>query len=77
LPTTYDPQDWKEAIKVVSEWGEKISIGIIYRNDRPPVEDHFPVLGQKPLVGRGVGRVNPDGSMGILYLMPHSAPVFY
>jgi len=57
LPTTYDPQDWKEATKVASEWGDKIPIGIIYRNDLPPFEAHFPVLKQGPLVGRDVDRV--------------------
>ena len=57
LPTTYDPQDWKEAIKVASEWGDKIPIGIIYRNDLPPFEAHFPVLQQGPLIGRDVDQV--------------------
>ena len=57
LPTTYDPRDWKEATKVASEWGDKIPIGIIYRNDLPPFEAHFPVLKQGPLVGRDVDRV--------------------
>ncbi|UCG67103.1 MAG: 2-oxoacid:ferredoxin oxidoreductase subunit beta [Deltaproteobacteria bacterium] len=52
LPAEYDPTDWKAAIKVASEWGDRIPIGIIYRNDRLPFEDHFPVLDQGPLVGR-------------------------
>jgi 2-oxoglutarate ferredoxin oxidoreductase subunit beta len=57
LPAGYDPTDWEAAIKVADEWGDKIPIGIIYRNDRPPFEDHFPVLSQGPLVGRDVDRV--------------------
>lgn len=57
LPAGYDPTDWEGAIKVAGEWGDKIPIGIIYRNDRPPFEDHFPVLSQGPLVGRDVDRV--------------------
>ncbi len=57
LPAGYDPTDWEAAIKVAGEWGDKIPIGIIYRNDRPPFEDHFPVLSQGPLVGRDVDRV--------------------
>ena len=57
LPTTYDPQDWKEAIKVASEWGDKIPIGIIYRNDRLPFEEHLAVLHRGALVGRDVDRV--------------------
>lgn len=57
LPAGYDPTDWEAAIKVAAEWGDKIPIGIIYRNDRQPFEDHFPVLSQGPLVGRDVDRV--------------------
>ena len=57
LPAVYDPTDWEAAIKVAGEWGDKIPIGIIYLNDRPPFEDHFPVLSQGPLVGRDVDRV--------------------
>jgi len=54
LPPAYDPTDWKEAMKVASQWGDKIPIGVIYRNDRPSFEEHFPVLSQGPLVGRDV-----------------------
>jgi len=56
LPSTYDPTDWVEAIKVASEWGERIPIGIIYRNERPCFEDRFAVLSQGPLVGRDLDR---------------------
>ncbi len=38
------------------EWGDKIPVGIIYRNDRLPFEARFPVLSQGPLVGRDVDR---------------------
>jgi 2-oxoglutarate ferredoxin oxidoreductase subunit beta len=56
LPSTYDPTDWVEAMKVASEWGEKIPIGIIYRNERPSFEDHFPVLSRGPLINRELDR---------------------
>jgi 2-oxoglutarate ferredoxin oxidoreductase subunit beta len=56
LPEAYDPTDWEAAMKVSREWGDRIPIGIIYRNDRPPFEDHFPVLSEGPLVGRDVDR---------------------
>jgi 2-oxoglutarate ferredoxin oxidoreductase subunit beta len=54
LPSTHDPADWKAAMKVACEWGNKIPIGVIYRNDRKPFEDHFPVLDQGALVRRDV-----------------------
>lgn len=57
LPPGYDFMDWEAAIKVASKWGDKIPIGIIYRNDRPAFEEHFPVLLHGPLVGRDVDRV--------------------
>ena len=56
LPSTYDPTDWAEAIKVASEWGEKIPIGILYRNERPSFEDHFPVLSRGPLINKELDR---------------------
>lgn len=56
LSPAYDPTDWEQAIKVASEWGDKIPTGVIYRNDRIPFGEHFPALSQGPLVGRNVER---------------------
>lgn len=54
LPT-YDPTtDWEASMKVAGQWGDEIPIGIIYRNDRLPFEEHFSVLSQGPLVGREI-----------------------
>jgi 2-oxoglutarate ferredoxin oxidoreductase subunit beta len=57
VSSTHDPTDWEAAIRVAYEWGDKIPIGIIYRNDRPSFEEHFPVLNQGPLVRRDVDRL--------------------
>jgi len=57
LPSDYNPADWGAAIKAADQWGEQIPLGVIYRNDRPPFEEHFPVLNQGPLVGRDVDRM--------------------
>lgn len=54
IPGDYDPTHWEGAMKTAMEWGERIPVGIVYRNERPIFEDHFPVLKQGPLVGRGV-----------------------
>ncbi len=54
LPLVYDPTNWEASMQVACEWGDKIPIGIIYRNNRPPFEEHFPVLTQGPLVDREV-----------------------
>lgn len=57
LPQSYDPTQWEGAMKVAREQGDKIPVGIIYRNERLPFEAHFSVLTQGPLVGRDVDRV--------------------
>lgn len=56
IPPEHSPADWEAAMKLAFEWGERIPIGVFYKNDRPPFEDHFPVLREGPLVGRKVDR---------------------
>jgi 2-oxoglutarate ferredoxin oxidoreductase subunit beta len=54
LPPDYNPTLWETAMKTAREWGERIPVGVIYQNERPTFEEHFPVLKQGPLVGRGM-----------------------
>jgi 2-oxoglutarate ferredoxin oxidoreductase subunit beta len=56
LPAGYNPANWEVAMKVAEEWGNSIPIGIIYRNERPSLEEKFPVLRRGPLVGQDVDR---------------------
>jgi len=56
LPEEYDPTDWEAAMKTAMEWGEKIPVGVIYKNDRPDYGSRIPVLQEGPLVGRKVDR---------------------
>jgi 2-oxoglutarate ferredoxin oxidoreductase subunit beta len=53
LPTEYDPADWENAMKKALEWGDKIPIGIVYRNNRPSFGKH---VGRGRLVGRETDR---------------------
>lgn len=46
----YDPEDRLEAFKKSSEWGDRIPIGIIYRNHRQTFEERLPIIKEKPLV---------------------------
>ncbi len=46
----YDPTDKAAAFKKAAEWGDRIPIGIIYRQDRPLYEDTLPQLKAGPLV---------------------------
>ena len=57
LLSDYDPLDWEEAIKVANKWGDKIPIGIIYRNEKQPFEKNFSVLKKGPLGRQEVDRM--------------------
>ena len=50
LEAGYDPADRKAAFVKALEWGDRIPIGIIYRNNRPTFEERLPVIAEKPLV---------------------------
>ena len=52
LPEQHDPTDWQSAMEVAMEWGEKIPLGIIYRNRRVAFEKKFGVLEKGPLAGQ-------------------------
>lgn len=50
----HDPTDREAAFHLGLEFGERIPIGVIYRNQRPPYEETLPLLaGKEPLVRRG------------------------
>jgi 2-oxoglutarate ferredoxin oxidoreductase subunit beta len=46
----YNPEDKMKAFQKAQEWGERIPIGIIYRNNRPILEERIPMIKDKPLV---------------------------
>ncbi|MGM0499253.1 MAG: thiamine pyrophosphate-dependent enzyme [Bacillota bacterium] len=50
----HDPTDYAAAMKVADEFGDKIPIGIIYREDKPTFRDRIPYLKDKALVDRDV-----------------------
>jgi 2-oxoglutarate ferredoxin oxidoreductase subunit beta len=52
LPAEYDATDWQAAMQMAMEWGDKIPLGIIYRNQRTSFEKRFSVLQHGPLVGQ-------------------------
>ncbi|MCB2188060.1 MAG: 2-oxoacid:ferredoxin oxidoreductase subunit beta [Deltaproteobacteria bacterium] len=49
----HDPTDWHQALAKSLAWGDEIPIGVIYRQERPSFEEHFPVLAQGPLANLG------------------------
>ncbi len=50
LESEYDPEDRIEAFKKALEWGDRIPTGIIYRNNRPILEERNPVIKDTPLI---------------------------
>ena len=53
----HDPADFHAAIERAMEWGEKIPVGLVYRNrnPRPTLDAQEPALKAGPLVARPVG----------------------
>lgn len=50
LGPEHNPEDRASAFARALEWGERIPIGIIYRNNRQTFEERIPVIREKPLV---------------------------
>src|SRR3989338_5688044 len=50
LGPEYEPSDKVKAFEKSLEWGDKIPIGIIYRNGRPSYEEACGLIKDKPLV---------------------------
>jgi 2-oxoglutarate ferredoxin oxidoreductase subunit beta len=46
----YNPEDRTAAFARALEWGDRIPLGIIYRNKRPTYEERVPMLATTPLV---------------------------
>ncbi len=50
LEPEYNPEDRGSAFMKALEWGKRIPTGIIYRNNRPALEERLPVIKDKPLI---------------------------
>jgi len=54
LGPDYNPGDRIAAFERALEWGERIPLGIIYRNRRPTFEERVPVIREQPLVKQAI-----------------------
>ena len=50
IEAEYNPEDRAEAFMRALQWGERIPLGILYRNNRPVYEERIPVIKDTPLV---------------------------
>jgi 2-oxoglutarate ferredoxin oxidoreductase subunit beta len=46
----YNPEDRVEAFRKALEWGDRIPIGVIYKSNRPMLEERIPIIKDIPLV---------------------------
>lgn len=63
---SYDPKNKFEAFKRAFEWGEKIPIGLFYKEERKTYEDELPQLSKLPLVKQRIDNVDIKPLMGEL-----------
>ncbi|MDO8446115.1 MAG: 2-oxoacid:ferredoxin oxidoreductase subunit beta [Deltaproteobacteria bacterium] len=63
----YNPEDRVEAFKRALEWGDRIPIGVIYRNHRPILEERVPVIAEKPLVRQGFDKSKLEKTLKEFY----------
>jgi 2-oxoglutarate ferredoxin oxidoreductase subunit beta len=54
IPASHDPQNHEAALRLAQEFGDRIPLGVIHRNDAPGFAEHFPALKDKPLIDRPV-----------------------
>lgn len=63
----YNPEDRVEAFRRALEWGDRIPIGVIYKNNRPTLEERVPVIQEKPLVKQGFDRSKLEATLKEFY----------
>ncbi|HBE94577.1 MAG TPA: 2-oxoacid ferredoxin oxidoreductase [Desulfovibrio sp.] len=56
LGPEHDPADFGQAMARAREFGERIPLGVIATNDRPPFEANMPALARGPLAKRSLDR---------------------
>lgn len=54
IRSDYNPEDRIAAFQKSLEWGERIPLGVIYRNNRPTFEERVPVIKDETLVRQDI-----------------------
>jgi len=57
----YDPRSKLRAFEKAQEWGDRIPIGVIYRNERATFEDQLPALDGGTLVNSSIDPTQVEG----------------
>jgi 2-oxoglutarate ferredoxin oxidoreductase subunit beta len=59
----HDPEDRAAAFQKAQQWGEKIPIGIFFRNQRKTLEEQIAVIADQPLIAQ---QPDPESISGLL-----------
>ena len=51
----YDPTNFQEALNRAYEWGDRIPLGLIYKDEQPTYEESEPALKEEPLAHQKLG----------------------
>jgi len=54
-PPGHDPSNVRQAMEKSFEWGDRIPLGVFYKDDQPTYEDSEPAFKQGPLVHQKLG----------------------
>ncbi|MBI3593068.1 MAG: 2-oxoacid:ferredoxin oxidoreductase subunit beta [Nitrospirae bacterium] len=63
----HNPYDRAAAFNKALEWGDRIPIGIIYRNNRPTFEERIPVVKDETLVKQPFDRTKAESTLREFY----------
>jgi 2-oxoglutarate ferredoxin oxidoreductase subunit beta len=67
LEADYNPEDRLRAFERAMQFGERIPLGVLYRNSRPCYEDGMPVLKAGPVAGMTFSIPAPESVMEEFY----------
>lgn len=67
IEADYDPEDRKAAFAKALEWGDRIPIGIMYRNHRPTYEERVPMIKDRPLVHQALDTLKIEKTLKEFY----------
>ncbi len=56
----YDPHDKSLAVDKAFEWGQKVPIGVFYREEKPTYESQLAQISEQPLVEQSLKDINLD-----------------
>ncbi len=63
----YNPEDRIEAFKRALEWGDRIPIGIIYKNYRTTLDEKIPAIRKQPLIKQAFDRSMVEATLKEFY----------